>query len=193
MTKCCYSYNSMCSCTLGCMPVCYHVGRAKVGLCLQLVFRSTCRALTRACPNMGTPCFRTFGPGTRTWPVFAQGGAGNNPYLPSFRVECTSPAMAGRSINNPCGPHTLERPHAPPQAFRGDHTGPWRPRCCMLLPGARASPCQTHGGRTYPSVPHHSRSQEAWGVGGGGRHVLERQYTVGGGGVPPPGPPSPPP
>ena len=23
MTKCCYSYNSMCSCTLGCMPVCW--------------------------------------------------------------------------------------------------------------------------------------------------------------------------
>ena len=56
--------------------LCYHVGRVKVGLCLQLVFRSTCRALTRACPNMGTPCFRTFGPGTRTWPVFAQGGGG---------------------------------------------------------------------------------------------------------------------
>ena len=29
--------------------------------------------------------------------------------------------------------------------------------------------------------------------GGGGTHVLERQYTVGGGGVPPPGPPPPPP
>ena len=33
-------------------------------------------ALTRACPNTETPCFRTFGPGTRTWPVFAQGGRG---------------------------------------------------------------------------------------------------------------------
>ena len=77
MTKCCYSYNSMCSCTLGCMPVCwtlFHSHERLVGLCLQLVFRSTCRALTRACPNTGTPCFRTFGPGTRTWPVFAQGG-----------------------------------------------------------------------------------------------------------------------
>ena len=56
--------------------MCYHVGRVKVGLCLQLVFRSTCRALTRACPNTRTPCFRTFDPGTRTWPVFAQGGGG---------------------------------------------------------------------------------------------------------------------
>ena len=54
--------------------MCYHVGRVKVGLCLQLVFRSTCRALTRACPNTGTPCFRTFDPGTRTWPVLGGGG-----------------------------------------------------------------------------------------------------------------------
>ena len=79
MTKCCYSYNSMCSCTLGCMPVywtLFHSHERLVGLCLQLVFRSTCHALTRACPNTGTPCFRTFGPGTRTWPVFAQGGGG---------------------------------------------------------------------------------------------------------------------
>ena len=61
--------------------LCYHVGRVKVGLCLQLVFRSTCRALTRACPNTGTPCFCTFGPGTRTWPVFAQGGGLQQPHL----------------------------------------------------------------------------------------------------------------
>ena len=54
----------------------YHVGRVKVGLCLQLVFRSTCRALTRACPKTGTPCFRTFGREIRTWPVLAQGGGG---------------------------------------------------------------------------------------------------------------------
>ena len=77
VTKCCYSYNSMCSCTLGCMPVCwtlFHSHERLVGLCLQLVFRSTCHALTRACPNTGTPCFCTFGPGTRTWPVFVQGG-----------------------------------------------------------------------------------------------------------------------
>ena len=81
MTKCCYSYNSMCSCTLGCMPVCwtlFHSHERLVGLCLQLVFRSTCRALTQACPNTGTPCFRIFGPETRTWPVFAQGGGGGD-------------------------------------------------------------------------------------------------------------------
>ena len=79
MTKCCYSYNSMCSCTLGCMPVCwtlFHSHEQLVGLCLQLVFRSTCRALTRACPNTGTrvsallvlepepgPCLRKAGGG----------------------------------------------------------------------------------------------------------------------------------
>ena len=88
VTKCCYSYNSMCSCTLGCMPVCwtlFHSHERSVGLCLQLVFRSTCRALAWACPNTGTLCFRTFGPGTRTWPVFAQGGGG----YPSRRQDAS--------------------------------------------------------------------------------------------------------
>ena len=69
--------------------LCYHVGRVKVGLWLQLVFRSTCRALTRACPNTGTPCFRTFGPGTRTWPVFAQGGGGGVVSLVASRAPCS--------------------------------------------------------------------------------------------------------
>ena len=122
MTKCCYSYNSMCSCTLGCMPVCwtlFHSYERLVGLCLQLVFRSTCCALTRAGPNTGTPCFRTFGPGTRTWPVFAQGGGG---YISVSRNKETvtilfnewslcevdlPKAIELRFLGNPCRPTSL--------------------------------------------------------------------------------------
>ena len=50
--------------------------RGRAGLCLQHVFCGTCCSGTRACPNMTTPCFRTFDPKTRTWPVLGQGGGG---------------------------------------------------------------------------------------------------------------------
>ena len=33
-----------------------------VGLCLQHVYRGTCRAVTRAWPNTPTLCFRIFAP-----------------------------------------------------------------------------------------------------------------------------------
>ena len=52
--------------------LCYHVGRVKVGLCVQLVFRSTCRALTRACPNTeleGRKELVDTGKSSRTWSV----------------------------------------------------------------------------------------------------------------------------
>ena len=57
---------------------------------------------------------------------------------------------------------------------------PWVP--CQAPPWV---PCQA----PFPATDR-PRVREG---GGSGRHVLERQYTVGGGGVPPPGPPSPPP
>ena len=53
----------------------------------------TCRALTRARPNTGTPYFRTFGPGTRTWPVFAQRGGGGVTSHPDF--DSRKEAQAG--------------------------------------------------------------------------------------------------
>ena len=39
-----------------------HVVRGRGGLCLPHVFRGTCRAVTRACPNTATPVFPHFGP-----------------------------------------------------------------------------------------------------------------------------------
>ena len=99
VSKCRCGCDSMCSCVVGCWaPVCSREGGGG-GLCLQHVSRGTCRAVTRACPNMATPVSPHFCPPLNQDParLRTKGGGG---LLLSVSV-CLS---AGLSLRASLGP-----------------------------------------------------------------------------------------